>query len=271
MRKYERGQVLLIVVLVMMVVLVIVFSLASRTITEVRLGTEQETSQRAFSAAEAGIEKALQEATGTSGSFENDATYQTTIAAISGIRLLLNNGNPILKNDIGDVWLSTYPGYTTPWTGTVATVYWGNASDTCTTNPATNTMPALEILVVSGTKADPTVTHYPVDPCPARAAANQFEAIGAGGGTIEGKQFAFRRTIPITSGLLIRIIPLYSSTKIGISGCNASGTACTALPSQGKLITSVGTSDTTQRKIVGIVENPKIPMQFFPYLIFAPR
>jgi Tfp pilus assembly protein PilX len=271
MKKYERGQVLLIVVLVMMVVLVIVFSLASRTITEVRLGTEQETSQRAFSAAEAGIEKALQESTGASGSFDNDATYQTTIAAISGVNLLLNNGNPILKNDIGDVWLSTYPGYTNPWIGTVLTVYWGAASDVCSTNAATNTMAALEILVITGTKANPSVTHYPVDPCSARAAANRFEAIGAGGGTVEGKQFAFRKTINITSGILMRIVPLYSSTIIGIRGCNAVGGACTSLPSQGKLITSVGTSDTTQRKIVGIVENPKIPMQFFPYIIFAPR
>lgn len=264
MRKYEGGQILLIVVLVMTIALTVGLSIATRTITEIRTGTEQDTSQRAFSAAEAGIEKALQEATGSSGDFDNNASYQTTVTAISGVNLLLNNGHPILKNNVGDVWLSTYPGYTNPWTGTV-TLYWGNPSDSCSTNPA-----ALEIIVISGTKSEPVVTHYPVDPCAARANANRFEAIGTGGGSVEGKQFGFRRTITINSGLLIRIIPLYSSTSIGIRGCNASGTSCNALPSQGKLITSVGTSDDTQRKIVGIQENPKIPIQFFPYVIFSP-
>ncbi len=256
MRKHERGQILLIVVLVMTIALTIGLSLATRTITEVRTGTEQETSQRAFSAAEAGIEKALQETTGSTGEFDNDASYQTTVTAISGLTLLLNNGNPIIKNDAGDVWLSTYPGYTSPWSGDV-TVYWGNSNNGCTS-------PALEILVIHGTKANPSVTHYPVDPCSARATATRFEAISAGGGTIQGKQFFYRRTITINSGLLMRILPLYGATIVGIQ-------ANTALPSQGKLITSVGTSDNTQRKIVGIQEHPKIPMQFFPYLIFAPR
>lgn len=258
MRKYERGQILLIVVLVMTIALTIGLSLATRTITEVRTGTEQETSQRAFSAAEAGIEKALQEASGASGSFANNASYQTTVTAISGTSLLINNGNPVLKNDTGDIWLSTYPGYTVPWNGTL-TLYWGNASDTCSTP-----VPALEIILISNTKANPIVTHYPVDPCTPRANASRFEAIGAGGGTVLGKSFGFRKVITVTNGILMRIIPLYSSSIIGVQ-------ASVVLPSQGKLITSVGTSDTTQRKIVGIQENPKIPMQFFPYIIFAPR
>ena len=268
MRNHERGQVLLIVVLVMTIALTIGLSLATRTITEVRTGTEQETSQRAFSAAEAGIEKALQESSGSIGDFENDASYQTTVTAISGRDLLLNNGNPILKNDTGDVWLSTYPGYTNPWAGTVLTVYWGNSTNGCAS-------PALEILVIKGSKTDPTVTHYPVDPCSARATATGFEAISAAGGTVLGKSFTFRKDInfilPSEPGILMRIIPLYGSTIIGVRACNVSGTACNSFPSQGKLITSVGTSDTTQRKIVGIQEHPKIPMQFFPYIIFSPR
>lgn len=270
MRKYEKGQALLIVVLVMTIALTIGLSIATRTITDIRTTTEQESSQRAFTAAEAGIEKALLESSGSTGAFDNNASYQTTVTDIIGVDLLLNNGNQILKDDTADVWLSTYPGYTSPWTGTL-TVYWGRSSDTCTTNEATNTRAALEILVVTGTKSNPTLTHYPVDPCSSRASGNRFEAISAGGGTVAGKQFAFRKTITVSSGLLMRIIPLYSSTIIGVRGCNASGTGCRTFPAQGKLITSVGTSDTTQRKIEGIQENPKLPLQIFPFILFSPR
>lgn len=270
MRKYERGQILLIVVLVMTIALTVGLSIATRTITDIRTSTEQDTSQRAFSAAEAGIEKALQESAGSSGTFDNNATYQTTVEAISGVELLLNNDAPVLKDDATDLWLSTYPGYTDPWTGTV-TIYWGTASDTCSTNPAANTMAALEIVLITGTKANPVMATYPVDPCAGRAAGNQFEAISSGGGTVQGRQFAFRKTITVNSGLLMRIIPLYSATRIGVRGCNATGSNCNALPSQGRLITSVGTSDDTQRKIVGIQENPKLPVSFFPFVIFSPR
>lgn len=270
MRKYERGQILLIVVLVMTVALTVGLSIASRTITEIRTGTEQDTSQRAFSAAEAGIEKALQEATGSSGSFDNAATYETTIQTIAGMELLLNNGAHILKDDASDLSLSTYPGYTNPWTGTIM-IYWGSEADVCSTNPAANTMAALEILLITGDKSNPVLTHYPVDPCSSlnnvsspRTDFNNFEEIGTGGRTIQGKELAFSKTISVTNGLLMRIIPLYSSTIIGVRGS-------VALPAQGKLITSIGTSDNTQRKIVGIQENPKLPLSFFPFVIFSPR
>lgn len=263
MRNYQRGQILLIVVLVMTIALTIGLSIASRTITDIRTGTEQESSQRAFSAAEAGIEKALQETTSSSGTFPNNASYQTSIATVSGMNLLLNNGLTILKDDAADVWLSNYPGYTNPWTGDV-TVYWGKSSDTCTTNELTNSMAALEIVLIFGTKSAPQLAHYPVDPCSARATVNQFESIPSGGATIEGKQFAFKKTITVTSGLLLRIIPLYASTSVGVRGSKV-------LPSQGKVVTSVGTSETTQRKIVGIQENPKLPMQIFPFILFSPK
>ena len=56
MIKYQKGQILLLVVLVMTIALTIGLSLATRTITDIRTTTEEENSQRAFSAAEAGIE-----------------------------------------------------------------------------------------------------------------------------------------------------------------------------------------------------------------------
>lgn len=266
MRKYEKGQILLIVVLVMTIALTVGLSIATRTITNIRTSTEQDNSQRAFSAAEAGLEKALQEVTGSTGDFTNNASYETTVTAVSGTNFLFNNGAPIIKDTSVDLWLSTYPDYSDPWEGGTVTIYWGNVPN-CN-NP--NTTAALDIILVTGTKNDPVLSQYPIDPCEARADVTSFDDVVSGGTTIEGKTFAFGKEISITDGLLMRIVPLYTSTIIGVRACTASGNNCTVLPSQGKLITSVGTSDTTQRKIVGVQENPRLPMEIFPYIIFSP-
>ncbi len=268
--NYQRGQILLIVVLVMTIALTIGLSVASRTITNIRTSTEEESSQRAFSAAEAGIEKALQENTGSSGSLTNNATYQTSISALSGTEFLLNNGSPVLKDNAVDLWLSTYPNFTNPWSGTL-TIYWNASPGVCNPNENITTMAALDILLISGAKDSPTSGHYPVDPCNARAAINNFELISAGGATVSNKALSYKKTIVVSSGLLIRIIPLYSASLIGVKGCDTNGNNCIALPAQGTLVTSIGTSSNSQRKIVGFKENPKLPVQMFPYILFSPR
>jgi hypothetical protein len=270
MKDYERGQILLIVVLVMTIALTIGISVATRTISNLRTTSEQESSQRAFSAAEAGIEVALQNNIATSGAFTNNASYDTSVSAFSGRNLLLQNGSVVFKDTPVDVWLATYPNYTAPWTGNI-TVYWGTSSDTCNTSEALNTRAALEIVLISGTKANPQLTHYPVDPCPARAGFNQFESIPSLGGTVLGRQFAYRKTIAVASGLILRIIPLYASARIGVIGCNGAGSDCNDLPAQGTMVTSIGTSDTTQRKVVGVRSYPSLPREIFPYIIFSPQ
>jgi len=58
-REYQRGQVLLIVVLVMVIALTVGLSVISRSVTTLRTTKESESSQRAFSAAEAGVAKLL--------------------------------------------------------------------------------------------------------------------------------------------------------------------------------------------------------------------
>jgi len=59
MDKYQSGQALLIVILVMVIALTVGLSVAVRTTTNIRTASEDENSQRAFSAAEAGVSKRL--------------------------------------------------------------------------------------------------------------------------------------------------------------------------------------------------------------------
>ena len=270
MQEYQRGQILLIVVLVMVTALTIGLSVAARSITNTRTSQEAQNSEKAFSAAEAGVEQSLTNSNNVSGSFTNNSTYKTTVTTISGISFPLNNGSPILKDDSLDLWLSTYPGYTNPWSGNI-TLYWGQPSDSCTNAETTGTLAALELVVLSGTKATPQVTRYALDPCSQRSLSNKFEFITPGGGTVGSVAYPYKKTITVTSGLFVRIIPLYGTTVIGVKGCDASDTNCAALPSQGTVIEAVGTSDTTQRKLVSYRHYPKLPTELFPYSFFAPQ
>ena len=271
MRKdYEKGQILLIVVLIMVTTLTIGLSVATRTITNLRTTQEEASSERAFSAAEAGIEQSLTNNIAASGSFTNSASYKTSVITIAGVDLSIKNGAPIFKDDAVDVWLSNYPTYANPWSGNV-TLYWGKSSDTCATSETNNTMAALEVVLLSGTKANPKITHFAVDPCAQRASNNKFEVIPAGGGTVNGKTFAFKKTITVASGLLLRVISLYAPTVLAVKGCDSVNNNCAALPSQGSLIEAVGTSDNTERKIVSFRGYPKLPLEIFPFVLFAPK
>ncbi|MGI8420491.1 MAG: hypothetical protein ACR2LN_07685 [Candidatus Levyibacteriota bacterium] len=270
MKEYQRGQILLIVVLVMVTALTIGLSVAARTINNTRTSQEAENSEKAFSAAEAGIEQSLTNSNSVSGAFTNNTSYKTTVMTISGTEFSLNNGSSIFKDDSTDLWLSIYPGYTSPRSGNI-TFYWGQPADTCTTSETTGTLAALELIVLTGTKANPQVSRYSVDPCSQRSLSNNFEFVPSGGGTIAGRTYSYKKTINVTSGLLIRVIPLYGSTTMGVAGCDAANANCSALPSQGTLITSVGISDTTQRKLVSYRQYPKLPIEIFPYSFFAPK
>lgn len=270
MKEAQRGQILLIVVLVMVTALTIGLSVAARTVTNIRTSQDAESSEKAFSAAEAGIEQSLTNGMPVTGSFPNRSSYTTTVSSIAGLEFPLNNGVPILKDDSVDVWLSSYPTYTNPWSGQM-TFYWGQSSDTCTNSESTNTMAAVEIVVLSGTVANPYVTRYAVDPCSQRSLSNNFEFVPPGGGAIAGKTYAFRKSITVTSGIFVRVIPLYSPVVMSVRGCNTANTVCSPLPSQGTVVEAVGTADNTQRKLVSFRRYPKLPTELFPYSFFAPQ
>lgn len=265
-KALQKGQMLLIVILVMTVALTVGLSIATRSITNLRVTEEEEASQRAFSAAEAGIEQALK-LTKPGEYFAHQPLGQAEIKKViitelSSSQLLLNNNSPIVKDDGVDIWLSAYPDYTSPqWSGDL-TIYWGSASDDCQQLAASNTQAAIEVVLLTGLESNPVATHYVFDPCPPRRGENNFTAPLVGGKLLT-TQFANRATIPVVQGLIARIIPLYASTKIGIE-------SDIAFPSQGSLIESVGKSGDSQHKISVFRGYPKVPNEFFPSLLLVP-
>lgn len=268
--SYQRGQVLLIIILVMVVALTIGLSVVSRSIVNLRTTEEEENSQKAFSAAEAGIERLINssaESLTLSDEVGTDASFNAKITsyAKNSNSFLVYNYNLIPKDDGADIWLSNYPTYTSPLNAQV-TVYWGSPSDTCTNNESTNTESALQIVVISGDINSPqnlAMTHYMLEPCSSRASVNNFSQNIQSGGVIGGKQFTHSYTVSVTNGLLMRIIPLYAPTRLGISSTQP-------LPAQGQIIESTGVVANTERKLTVYKGYPTLPVEIFPHGIFSP-
>lgn len=279
----ERGQVLLVIVLVMIVALTIGLSVVTRSITNLQITSEEESSQRALSAAEAGIEKALQSGKGSSAGVDlknNSTIDKITVNDISGTEFLVNNGNVVLKDDGADVWLAQNerdPKYVPAYSGSTITVSWGSLGDSC----AEGTAAALEILIISNKAGGGRqIQTFPYDPCNSSSSTNRVSSnnfctstspqsaacpnpLQIQNNEVKGKRFAFSVIIPATNGILARMVPLYASTPIGVR-------SDVALPSQGQIIESLGSSGSTQRKISVYKGFGKIPVEFFPYILFSP-
>jgi len=282
--RSQKGQALLIIVLVMVVAITIGLSVASRTVTNLRTAEDQVNSQKALSAAEAGIEQIMESNSYSTiaSSFLNGPNYVTQIAtasAFANTNYFLNGGNPVKKSEGDTVWITPYSAesaklFTTTWSGNL-TVYWGSSSDTCSNN-LTNTMAAMEIVVLVGPKATPSVKTYGFDPCngtkapvsPDRKTSESFRDVNVGA-TLDTnfgrKTFPYSATIAIAQGLMVRVIPLYADTGIVVK-------SDVDLPPQGKYISSTGTSTNTQRKITVFQGFPEIPAELFPFnLLILPN
>lgn len=270
MRDAESGQMLMLVILIMVAAMTVGLSVAARTITNVRISSEEENSEKAFSAAEAGIEQTIGKTTGMTGTFENNSGYETKVNTLTGDALLLNNDIKVLKDNAVDLWLANYPNYSNTWSGTI-TIFWGNDSDQCTSDESTNSMAALEVLLIYGNKNTPKLIHYMLDPCQERSFVNHFTYITPSSGEINSVSFRYKQSITITNGIIARIIPLYAAANIGVSGCDSNNNNCSRLPSQGTVIESLGTADETKRKVIMVQSYPKLPEELFSFALFSPK
>lgn len=272
----SKGQTLIIVILTLIIALTIGLSLASRTITNLRLSRQGEESSKAFQAAEAGVEEILQSSPGcTPGTvcslqtLQNNTSYQTKVSYPSGTAIMLNGGE-LVDQDTGiDVWLSTYPDFTTP-VSTTLTVYWATNNLTrCTrdTNDATSDLlirPAMEVIILSGSKLAPTMDKYLLETngCSSRIANS--EAPGGANSNPGGFGVGFQnsKSITVVNGLIARVIPIFNSTKVVVTSTNA-------LPRQGTVIESTGKAANTVRKVQYFASYPQVPFEIFPYSLIS--
>ena len=263
----QKGQILLIVVLAAVVSLTVGLSAVSRSITNTNVTTDEANSQKALSAAEAGVEQLIKQRNPATlaNELSDESQFSAEATPIEGFQFSLNGGNEVLKDDGADIWLTTYPNFGgTPWTGTLR-VFWNDNGGGCGTT-GTNINPAIEVVYISGDRNTPNMTRVAYDSCGSRRADNGFTnppTLSALERTADGKVFSQAFNINVSQGYIIRVIPLYSNAVLGARVLAGPG-----FPSQGHIIDSVGTSGNTKRSVRVFKGFPKIPIEYFPYNLF---
>lgn len=269
--RLESGQILLIVTLTMVVALTVGLSIVSRVITNLKTSKQNEESQRAFQAAQAGIEKALRSNTdiATTQFSNNTATqFSAKVNKTTSAYIKLNAGDPV-SQDLGiDVLLSQNQDFTgTLYTGTMM-LYWGDpvSQTNCASGSGFSSVPAIEVIILSGLKSDPSLSKYFYDGC---LRGNGATAVTPGTYSVVslGESYRFNATLPaVTSGLLMKVVPVYNSTKVALVSGNGIGQA---FSNQGTTIISTGQSGDTTRKFQYFSAYPQTPPEIFQYAIMA--
>ena len=272
-RKNESGQALVLILLSLSVVLTLVLFILSRSITDVAVSSNQEQSVRAFSAAEAGIERSLVVGTGfASPQTIGNASYTTSVTdfALNSTDILFPS--PVTSGDTVTEWFVSHAadGSLTCssgpcFRGSQIKVCWGNPGATFL-DP--NKIPAVEVSVYyessPGEMATVNVGRAAVDPNASRRPVNSFDAPDGGTCIINGQAYQFQKTITFASlgitagsygvdgGLqLAKIRLLYNSDIPHLVGTTVTGiTGNDKLPSQGKRIDSSGLAGGSNRRIV---------------------
>lgn len=300
--KSERGQILLIVVLTMIVALTVGLSIAARMVTELKFSKQNEESQRAFQAAEAGIQQTLEKKDVVKiDNIGNNSKVLTAYDASQGQVIILNNGQEVDQDVGADVWLSNYS--TTPQDpsdplypnnptklfgnpmGNISpvpiTMFWGSKNQIGDCNSTgDNVPPAIEVVLLRGPIGSPTIQK------------SVYEATGTGcprinnakPGTSDsytpklgGPQFQYAASLTFTSGglelpeskgLVMKVIPLFNSTIIGFQSTTPSPNQID-FPAQGAVVTSTGTSGDTIRKVEYFQSYPQLPLEVFPYSLLS--
>lgn len=261
----EKGQVVLILILVMTVALAIGLSVIQRSLSDISTASKVEQSSRAFSAAEAGIEKAL---------LTDDAVYSavdlgnnSTILAVQKNTVPVANQAleypPLAKEEMAQVWLADPTSTANPPTAVyeedTLDVYWGNSS---------SDQAALELTLVyyDGTYKS-TNTKWYLDHNITRSPDNNFEKVACSGYTIGSNSYrCYKQLTNLPDGLVLLRARLLYNTASQPLAVKPTGTA--SLPVQARLFTSTGASGNTQRRIQ-VFKLDKVVPSYFDYAIFS--
>lgn len=285
----QSGQAVLIVLLGMAVVLTVVLSILAASTSDIKISSNSTESLRAFSAAEAGIEKALSANSATSGIVGN-AQYNVALTGLSLGKTNFVYPSNLASGDSGVLWFvshasdgtlicdATHPCFT----GKTVKICWGlpgTASNLATT-------PAIELsvfyLTAPSNYTTVKVAKATYDPNAARLSTNSFSASDPGTCTIGQNQFAFQKTVDLsTLGIAagtynsangLQFMPvrlLYNAATQQPLGMDVTFPGDSTLPSQGTLVDSTGNLNASTRKIEVTKAYNQVP-SVFEAAIFSP-
>lgn len=268
-KKNIKGQAVLIVLLSLSVVLIIVLFIMSRSITDLSLSVKEEDSLRAFSAAEAGVERAL--VIGNSSGTIDSASFDANVTSFAEGATEVVYPLSLKSGENATFWFSR-AGETTNFTGSQIKYCWGDLG----TVSSNNDSPAIEVTIYYTTTPNDLTTlqiaRATLDPNSSRRTQNNFSSATDSNCTIGTDVFEYQSTLNLASlgisGYATAGVLQYSTAKILYNtttahkiGIDVSGTGA-SLPSQGNLIASDGSFGGSNRKIEVYQLYPEAPPIF---------
>lgn len=292
-QKNISGQALLLVVLGMAVVLTVALSIVARSTTDIGITTKDEEYTRAFSAAEAGIEKVLLIGQEASDDLANQSSYSAKVTDLgSGANYYNVPGDGFYSGEVATIWFVSHDDNNNLvcdeangkpcFTGSSMKVCWGS-KDTPDNEDFT---PAIEAVIYYDPDSDfdfsnIKVKRVAIDPNSSRRGQNNFgpDSNPPSDCQIDTQVYEFKThdssdfnfsSMGICNNpgclLMARIKFLYNTTDPHPVGVQVQGDS---LPSQGKLIESTGTSVSSKAK-VDVGQTYKNPLPIFENAVFSP-
>lgn len=294
--KSNKGEVILIILLVMAVGLTIGLAVSSRSLTDVQISNKVEESSRAFSAAETGIEKVLEQnlaqisslPPGTVGSGGQTADYNVNLQDVSEYP-----GDPtniylfpgiIPEGESQVVWLVPHSLSTGTFDDSTR-VYNSNSINICwedkNVDPFTYT--ALDITVFFKESGEYKVARTAYDPDPSRWSNAGFNDAGSLGNycsisVTDGHHYRAQLTFdtltppippifnsPAVVPIAIRLRPVYADSRLAVQ---PSGGA-SSFPVQGKIISSTGNTASGVSRKWDVLNTYAAPQDIFDYAIWS--
>ncbi|HKC04469.1 MAG TPA: hypothetical protein VKC54_01210 [Patescibacteria group bacterium] len=283
-KLYQKGQALVLVLLSLAVVLTLVLFVLSRSVTDISVSSKNEEAIRAFSAAEAGVEKALVIGTGTNNVTIGDAIYSSLVTSYAEGTKDFVYPIEMSSGDTAVTWFADHDAATGNtlcnathpcFTGNTFKVCWAKTN----TLSAVAVTPAVEISVfyetTPGSIATTRIARATFDPFSGRTPANGFAGVDIGTCTISGTVYQFQKTFQFSSlgipagsynvagGLQFARVRLFYNTNTTqniATSVNFAGDS--NLPSQGQSIVATGTAGESNRKINVFQGWPETPSVF---------
>ena len=287
-RSSNSGQALIVVLLILSVTLTVVLSAVSRSVTDISVTTYEEDAQRAFSGAEAGVERVLL----TQTSVVNE-TLPNNVQVNANIAQPLPSDNrfiyptELVSGETATFWLVSHLGNNLTCSGQAC--FRGSGIELCWGKTGAIQIPAIEASLyydttfgsVAATNDYTAVrlARIAVDPDDSgRRLANNFVDSSPGATcTISGKSFPFRYnailppslnnascSISLIPGCLLmaKVRMFYNTLESNPVGIRVTVAGVGQLPAQGTEIVSSGTAGESRRKVAVFQGYPEIPSIF---------
>lgn len=293
-KTIASGQALLIVLLSMAVVLTIVLSVLSRSVTDITVTTREEEALRAFSAAEAGVERALIIGADVSGSV-GDASFTAEVSGLASAGSEYAHPANLLSGESVIFWFVEHDEETGElecddddcFTGRQVRFCWGDEGA-----PAgQDTTPAIEISIIySDPPIDDDDSDYSnvktaratADSYPTRTPPNNFGSTDPGTCQVENEVFEFQKVVDVDTlgvpsssynfqnGLqFVSVRMLYNTGVAHKVGIDVNFPGNTLLPSQGLRIESTGSFGEANRRVEVFQTFGELP-PIFGAAVFSP-